>query len=183
MYHSWIVLSVGGSVWYVVWNLRCTFTIDSVFANSNAFLFPVQAMFRHNCPLAVKPASMPRHLVHRKTWRDSLPIDMLHFPIYYLCLLSILIIINIWEFRVFLIFAMACHLHVAWTKISCITFIWLHHAWLKHCSVCIIKWCWYYLYIRVITVMYKLHTPCHYVANANLVYILFFCDLNISLIY
>jgi len=38
-------------------------TIDSVLANSktqNAFLFPVHAMFRHDCPLAVKPASTPR---------------------------------------------------------------------------------------------------------------------------
>jgi hypothetical protein len=43
----------------------------------NAFLFPVHAMFCHNCPLVVKPASMPWHLVHKKTWRDSLPIDML----------------------------------------------------------------------------------------------------------
>jgi hypothetical protein len=53
MYHSRIVLSVGGSVWYVVWNLRCTVTIDSVLANSktqNAFLFPVHAMFWHDCP-------------------------------------------------------------------------------------------------------------------------------------
>ena len=30
MYHSWIVLSVGGSVWYMIWNLRCTVTIDSI---------------------------------------------------------------------------------------------------------------------------------------------------------
>ena len=43
----------------------------------NAFLFPVHAMFRHDCPLAVKPASTPRRLVHTKTWRDYLPIDML----------------------------------------------------------------------------------------------------------
>jgi len=31
----------------------------------NAF-FPVHAMFRHDCPLAVKPASTPRRLVHKK---------------------------------------------------------------------------------------------------------------------
>ena len=43
----------------------------------SAFVFPVLAMFRHNCPLAVKPASTPRRLVNNKTWRDSLPIDML----------------------------------------------------------------------------------------------------------
>ena len=30
----------------------------------NAFLFPVHAMFRHDCPLAVKPASTPPRLVH-----------------------------------------------------------------------------------------------------------------------
>jgi len=67
--------------WFcVVRKLHCTITIDSVLANcktQNAFLFPVHAMFHHDCPLAVKPASMPRRLVHKKTWRDSLPIDML----------------------------------------------------------------------------------------------------------
>jgi hypothetical protein len=55
-------------------------TIDSVLANSgtqNIFLFHVHAMFRHDCPLAVKPGSTPRRLVHKKTWRDSPPIDML----------------------------------------------------------------------------------------------------------
>jgi hypothetical protein len=80
MYHSWIVLSVGGSVWYMVWNLHCTFTIDSVLANSkiqNAFLFPVHTTFHHDCLVVVIPASTPRHLVHKKTWKDSLPIDML----------------------------------------------------------------------------------------------------------
>ena len=80
MYHSWIVLSVGGSVWYMIRNLRCTVTTDSVLANSktqNTFLFAVNAIFRHDYPLAVEPGSMPRPLVQRKTWRDSLPIDML----------------------------------------------------------------------------------------------------------
>ena len=51
MYHSRIVLSVGGSVWYMIWNLRCTVTIDSVLANSkthNAFLFTVNAIFLHD---------------------------------------------------------------------------------------------------------------------------------------
>ena len=62
-------------------NLRCAVTIDSVLANSktqNAFLFTVNAIFRHNYPLAVEPGSTPRPLVQKKkTWRDSLPIDML----------------------------------------------------------------------------------------------------------
>jgi hypothetical protein len=69
MYHSRIVLSVGGSVWYMIRNARCTVTIDSVLTNykrQNALLFPVHAMFRHDCPLAVKPASMPRRLIHKK---------------------------------------------------------------------------------------------------------------------
>ena len=81
MYHSRIVLSVGGSVWYMIRNLRCTGTIDSVLANSktqNAFLFTLNAIFRHDYPLAVEPASTPRTLVQKKkTWRDSLPVDML----------------------------------------------------------------------------------------------------------
>ena len=73
MYHSRIVLSVGGSVWYMIRNLRCTVTIDSVLANSNtqnAFLFTVNAIFRHDYPLAVEPGSTPRHLVKKK-WERS----------------------------------------------------------------------------------------------------------------
>ena len=71
MYHSRIVLSVGGSVWYMVRNLRCTVTINSVLANSktqNTILFPVHAIFRHDCPLTVKPASTPRRLLPKQTW-------------------------------------------------------------------------------------------------------------------
>ena len=67
--HSRIVLSVGGSVWYMIRNLRCTVTIDSVLANSktqNAFLFTANAIFRHDYPLAVEPGSMPRPLVQKK---------------------------------------------------------------------------------------------------------------------
>jgi len=72
-------LSVGGSVWYMIRNLRCTVTIDSVLANSktrNAILFTVNAIFLHDYPVAVETESTPRPLV-QKTWRDSLPIDML----------------------------------------------------------------------------------------------------------
>ena len=32
----------------------------------NAFVFPVHAMFRHDCLLAVKPANTPRRLVKKK---------------------------------------------------------------------------------------------------------------------
>jgi hypothetical protein len=34
-------------------------------------------MFCDDCPLTVKPASTPQHLVYQKTRRDSIPIDML----------------------------------------------------------------------------------------------------------
>ena len=64
----------------MVRNLRCTVTIDSVLANfktQNAFLFSVHAIFLHDYPLAVEPASTPRPLVQKKTLRDFLPIDML----------------------------------------------------------------------------------------------------------
>ena len=74
---------------YMVRNLRCTVTIDSVLANSktqNVFLFTVHAIFRNDYPLAVEPASTPRPLVQKKTLRDSLPIDML------LSVLSLLVV-------------------------------------------------------------------------------------------
>jgi len=55
-------------------------SVDSVLANSKtqkAFLFTVHAIFRHDYPLAMEFASMPRSLVQKKTLRDYLPIDML----------------------------------------------------------------------------------------------------------
>jgi hypothetical protein len=80
LHHSWIVLPVVGSVWYLVRNLCYTVTIDSVLVNSktqDAFLSHILVMFRHNCPLALKPLSTPWHLVHTQTSRDSVPTDML----------------------------------------------------------------------------------------------------------
>ena len=56
-------------MWYMIRNLRCTVTIDSVLANSktkNSFLFTVNAIFRHDYPLAVEPGSSPRPLVQKK---------------------------------------------------------------------------------------------------------------------
>jgi len=47
----------------------------------NAFLFTVHAIFRHDYPLAVEPASTPKLLVPKKTLRDSLPIDMLLYVV------------------------------------------------------------------------------------------------------
>jgi len=55
-------LSVGGSVWYMIRNLRCTVTIDSVLANSKT----QNAIFLHDYPLAVEPGIMPRPLVQKK---------------------------------------------------------------------------------------------------------------------
>ena len=37
----------------------------------------MNAIFHHDYPLAVEPGRTPRPLVPKKTWRDSLPIDML----------------------------------------------------------------------------------------------------------
>ena len=37
----------------------------------------MNAIFLHDYPLAVEPGSTPRPLVQKKTWRDSLTIDML----------------------------------------------------------------------------------------------------------
>jgi len=37
----------------------------------------VHAIFRHDYPLAVEPASTPRPLVQKKNLRDSLPTDMI----------------------------------------------------------------------------------------------------------
>jgi hypothetical protein len=38
-------------------------------------------MFLHDCPLAVKPASTPWRLEHKKNLRDSVSIDMLPFGV------------------------------------------------------------------------------------------------------
>jgi hypothetical protein len=59
------------SVWYTVWNLPLHNHNWLSLANSktqNAFLFAVHAMLLHKCPLVVKPASTPWHLVRKKTW-------------------------------------------------------------------------------------------------------------------
>ena len=56
-------------MWYMIRNLRCTVTIDSVLANSktqNAFLFTVNVIFLHDYPIAVEPGSTPRPQVQKK---------------------------------------------------------------------------------------------------------------------
>ena len=37
----------------------------------------MNAIFLHDYPVAVEPGRTPRPLVQKRTWRDSLPIDML----------------------------------------------------------------------------------------------------------
>ena len=56
----------------------------------NVSLFPVHAMFRHDCPLTVKLASTQWNLTNKKkTWRDSAPIDM------FLSAVSVLVIVQL----------------------------------------------------------------------------------------
>ena len=77
MYHSRIVLSVGGYVWYMIRNLRYTVTIDSVLAKDTE-------RFRIHCESHFSSRLLPsggtwkyaKAPSTKKTWRDSLPIDM-----------------------------------------------------------------------------------------------------------
>jgi hypothetical protein len=48
-----IVLSIGGSVWYLVWNFHCTIKIDSVLAHSKTELFLIP------CPYQAAPWLAP----------------------------------------------------------------------------------------------------------------------------
>ena len=41
----------------------------------------MNVIFLQDYPLAVEPGSTPRPLVQKKTWRDSLPIDMLLYAV------------------------------------------------------------------------------------------------------
>ena len=61
-------------------NLRCTVTIDSVLPNSktqNGFLFTVNAIFLHDYTPSGATWKYAKAPSIKKTWRDSLPIDML----------------------------------------------------------------------------------------------------------
>ena len=67
--------------WEFPLNFRCTVTIDSVLANSktqNAFLFTANAIFRQSrLPHSGGIWKYAKAPSTKKTWRDSLPIDML----------------------------------------------------------------------------------------------------------
>ena len=75
-------------VWYMIRNLRCTVTIDSVLANSktqNAFLFTVNAIFRQSrIPPSGGTWKYAKAPCTKKTWRNSLPIDMLLYAVSFL---------------------------------------------------------------------------------------------------
>ena len=44
----------------------------------------MNAIFLHDYPIAVEPESTPIPVVQKKSWRDSLPIDMLLSAVYIL---------------------------------------------------------------------------------------------------
>ena len=74
------ILSVGGSVWYMIRNLRCTVTIDSVLANSKdteRFRIHCERHFSSRLPPSGGTWKYAKAPSKKKTWRDSLPIDML----------------------------------------------------------------------------------------------------------
>ena len=79
MYHSRIVLSVGGSVWYMIRNLRCTVTIDSFgkFQDTERFLIQCERHFSSRLPPCSGTWKYAKAPTTKKTWRHSLPIDML----------------------------------------------------------------------------------------------------------
>jgi hypothetical protein len=67
--------------------LNLAILVDS--KTQNASLFPVHAMFRHDCPLTMKLVSTQWNLVNKKTWRDSAPIEM------FLSAVSVLVVVQL----------------------------------------------------------------------------------------
>ena len=73
-------LSVGGSVWYMIRNLRCTVTIGlsfGKFQDTERFLIHCERHFPSRLPPSGGTWKYAKALVQKKTWRDSVPIDML----------------------------------------------------------------------------------------------------------
>ena len=90
MYRSRIVLSVGGSMWYMIRKLHCTVTVDSVLANSKTerFLIHYERHFSSQLPPNGGTCKYAKAPSTKKSWRDSLPIDML------LSAVSILVVVQ-----------------------------------------------------------------------------------------
>ena len=83
----------------------------SVLANSktqNAFLVPAHAIFRHDWPLAVKPASTPRRLVHKKLGK------VLYLLICFLLCLSCFLRSRVRKFR--RNFLITLYMAMAWSQ-------------------------------------------------------------------
>jgi hypothetical protein len=82
LYHSRIVLSIGGSMWYLAQNHRYNCLSFGKFQDTEHFLIVCprhvssRRQDRHDCPLAAKATSTPWCLLPKQTGRDSLPIDM-----------------------------------------------------------------------------------------------------------
>jgi hypothetical protein len=75
LYQSLTVLSVGGSVRYLVRKPRCTVASDWVLANcrtQKAFCSPENAMFAHHCLLAEKRVTTPSHLSRKNFYVSSI---------------------------------------------------------------------------------------------------------------
>jgi hypothetical protein len=75
LYQSLTVLSVGGSVRYLVRKPRCTVTSDWVLSNcrtQKAFCSPENAMFAHHCLLAEKRVTTPSHLSRKNFYTSSI---------------------------------------------------------------------------------------------------------------
>ena len=66
-------------MWYTIRNLRCTVTIDTVLANSKTecFLIHCERHFSSRLPRSGGTWKYAKAPSTNKTWRDSLPIDML----------------------------------------------------------------------------------------------------------
>ena len=80
MYHSRIVLSVGDSVRYMVRNLRCTVTTDSVFGkfqDTERFLIHCARHFSLRLPPSGGICKYAKARSTKKNFERLLPIDML----------------------------------------------------------------------------------------------------------
>ena len=79
MYHSRIILSVGGSVWYMIRNLCCSHNWLSFgkFQDTERFLIHCERHFSSRLPPSGGIWKYAKAPSTKKSWRDSLPIYML----------------------------------------------------------------------------------------------------------
>ena len=79
MYHSRIVLSVGGSVWYMIRNLVAQSQLTQFWQipDTERFLIHCERHFSSRLPPSGGTWKYTKAPSTKKTWRDSLPIDKL----------------------------------------------------------------------------------------------------------